>query len=432
MYEPLPFSHSSVRLLPLVTAGLVATGCNERPGPTELESPAEPYFLTTSTEIAPGSSSGIFNESTEVGSVFAIEFSDGESELGPAAVSIPQLVLLHPAFNPALQPILTQPPSLPELANDCEALANVEVVKGFLADADQFAEGIASNVEACAAEVSALAEEILSLIESAEEVEFEIIPPPGCPVYGPVDLFRGVLGPFGSLCQECTTALTNVTLRLEALSRYAAECNQIREDLEMLRERVLRELDGGELSGEVACLADPGELEEFARIAEILEESARLAAAAVASTIESGVCCDESLGKSCEECPSSDEEETLTEYVFEVPAGPAIDHIVGALNTAASLTDDDDEAEALKELAFRLETTPRDLARRVVFPAEVPATVDLLAVRPSFAVDGRPPVFILSAVPEEILPEATLLDEARWFQETDAWRGMFTKGPIEF
>lgn len=442
MHDRSSLSRSSVHLLSLLmTAVLVAAGCDERPSPTELESPAELSFLRTSTEIAPGTRSVIFDGSTESGSVFDIDLSDGESQVGPATVNIPRLLLLHPAFNPDLQLLPAEPPTSPELDNDCEALGNVGAVEAFLIDAEQFADGTASSIEACAAEVGALVEEVLGLIESAEEdEEDDVAQNQRCMSLAPRSDFSPFMRSGAGFCELCTNALANVSRRLDPLSRYAAGCNQIREDLVMLRERVLGELDSGELSREMACLAESGQLEEFAKLAERSEENARLAADEVASTIESGVCCEGSLEKNCEECelePIGGEEEekkkkTLTEAVFKVPAGPAIGHIVGALNTAASHTDDDDEATALKELGFRLATTPRNLTRRIVFPAEVPATVDLLAVRPSFAVDGRPPVFILSAVPDELLPHPTLLDEVRWFEETDAWREMFTKGSVEF
>jgi hypothetical protein len=114
--------------------------------------------------------------------------------------------------------------------------------------------------------------------------------------------------------------------------------------------------------------------------------------------------------------------------VLQVPGGPALGHVVGALHAAANLAEDGAVAGQLADLAARLRWVPRPLVRRIVFPAKVPDTVDLIAVRSPIP-NARPQVFVLSAVPEQLLPQPTALDEERWFQEADAWREMLRKGP---
>ncbi|NIP58278.1 MAG: hypothetical protein GWM92_08425 [Gemmatimonadetes bacterium] len=189
---------------------------------------------------------------------------------------------------------------------------------------------------------------------------------------------------------------------------------------------MITELDDGELSREMACLAEgrSGVLERAGRDAEGLADRARGRSAEIDAVIEDGVCCASSLEENCEQCDGGSVAGPVPSAVVTVPGGPALGRVIGSFRSASNRSQDPALATAFDELAARLARTPRRLVRRIAFPAAVAATEDYIAL-------GRPisgeqsPVLILSAVPREQLPPPTIQDEERWLQAAAAWRSMF-------
>jgi hypothetical protein len=350
--------------------------------------------------LTPAARAFVFDGTTVPGAVYVIDFTGEEGQTAAAALSLPGVLLLDPALHPGL-PIPIPPPDPPPLADDCEALDHGDAVEAFLDGAEQFASAIAAGVEACAAEVHRLAEEALARIRSAEPHPERFL----CDVTSMSYVFaeRGRRADTSFGCTECTSTLSNVSQRMTAVARYASQCQRLRADLEEIRDRVAAELDSGGLSAAMACLGRvPSPLEVLADPADDLARAARRDEAALGA--DRPLCSASNLEASCAQCAGGGIDiEEAPAAVLQVPGGPALGAVVGALHSAANLAEDGAVAHQLADLAARLRWVPRPLVRRIAFPARVPDTVDLIAVRSPIP-DARPQVFVLSAVPEQLLP----------------------------
>ncbi|NIP57985.1 MAG: hypothetical protein GWM92_11925 [Gemmatimonadetes bacterium] len=463
MNTPAALPRSAARLVPLLAIISVVPGCDEEPTPADLDPPGE-VALSTTSEVAPGTGSLVFDGS--VTGEAAVLVGSGGRGAPPEAVR-PGLALLNPLLDPAFQPPLGTPRP-PEVSDDCQALANLGEVESFLRQADQFANGAVGAVGRCATEVEALVEAINELVANALEdghIDESTFPPPqtGLPTVEFISCFfmvdqDGVIrfgeggegsewgeidgDAGGAGCTDCADNLAELATGLENLSRYAAQCRVTRAELEAKRKQVLREVKTHGISLTSLCWAHPSatssvDLDKHVLATWDLEGKARDVREEVRVRIDGGVCCEASLQGSCDACPDSGDPTSprvepgkLESAVRDAPPGPAVGRIVGTLHRAANLSDDPDFAQAAENLASLLARTPRKRMRRVVYPAPVEDTENLLAVQRS-GLDGRPRVFILTGVPGELLPTPTLQDEARWFEEIDAWRNTFTQGPVE-